>query len=504
MAWHVVADDLSGAAEVAAALTALAPFAPLAARDFDGADSGSVGFPGSLGLPLPTGANAVAQSAQAAADRFASAATIAHSAHDAQHPFRLVSQIRLVTDAGFGASGASGASAASAAEVEGVADLDGIDFDVVDTDNRGRTAADAAARMLALLETIDPASPLFLKFDSLLRGNIGSELASVAASRSVVFCPAVPGNGRTVLDGVLQIAGVPLHQTTLWAAEGRGAAATIREQLGSVASTPVSLDDVRSESLGAVLAAVAASGAIAVCDAQTDSDLARIAAAAVAHGFALAGAAGLASAVAELALAATSSSSSSSSSPVSSSTSVRVAGVASAGTLFLLGTASPAAAAQVLRLELDGTPVLRLSLKELRNTHIPTSGDVAVIVSAPLDPTQSGEIVAELAALAIRSEAGRNLVLSGGETARAVLDALGIVHLSPLSQPHQGAVISLAAGGRLVATRPGSYGDAASLVTILAEIHLLTAGLGAAAARRGASPQFSPQHPLTTDRKALA
>jgi hypothetical protein len=51
-----------------------------------------------------------------------------------------------------------------------------------------------------------------------------------------------------------------------------------------------------------------------------------------------------------------------------------------------------------------------------------------------------------------------------------VLEALGIDRLAPASQPHTGAVLSLAAEGRRVVTRPGSYGGADSLTRILAEI----------------------------------
>jgi D-threonate/D-erythronate kinase len=57
-------------------------------------------------------------------------------------------------------------------------------------------------------------------------------------------------------------------------------------------------------------------------------------------------------------------------------------------------------------------------------------------------------------------------VLTGGETARAVVDAIGITSLRPVHEIHHGAVVSVAPDGRRVVTRPGSFGDINSLVTI--------------------------------------
>jgi 4-hydroxythreonine-4-phosphate dehydrogenase len=59
-----------------------------------------------------------------------------------------------------------------------------------------------------------------------------------------------------------------------------------------------------------------------------------------------------------------------------------------------------------------------------------------------------------------------DLVLTGGETARAVIDAIGLTDLRPIHEVHHGAVVSVASDGRSVATRPGSFGDGDSLVAI--------------------------------------
>jgi D-threonate/D-erythronate kinase len=59
------------------------------------------------------------------------------------------------------------------------------------------------------------------------------------------------------------------------------------------------------------------------------------------------------------------------------------------------------------------------------------------------------------------------LVLTGGETARAVVDAIGITTLHPVHEIHHGAVESVTTDGRRVVTRPGSFGTADSLVAIV-------------------------------------
>lgn len=59
-----------------------------------------------------------------------------------------------------------------------------------------------------------------------------------------------------------------------------------------------------------------------------------------------------------------------------------------------------------------------------------------------------------------------DLVLTGGETARRVLDALGVTRLRPVGQIHHGAVHCHTPDGRSVVTRPGSHGDTGSLLRI--------------------------------------
>lgn len=81
---------------------------------------------------------------------------------------------------------------------------------VIDTATRHASPSDAAKRAVEWV-TFD--GPLFKKTDSTLRGNIGPELTALAARGPVVYVPAYPAVGRTVVDGRLLVDGVPVEET---------------------------------------------------------------------------------------------------------------------------------------------------------------------------------------------------------------------------------------------------------------------------------------------------
>ena len=337
------------------------------------------------------------------------------------------------------------------------------DIFVVDSGNRHLTAPEAAARMRVLLAERPAGRDVFLKFDSLLRGNVEAELAAAMEAGPVAFCPALPHLGRTVRNGVLEIDGTPLHQTALWQAEPTGPGRSMAAHLANASPAVVPLPTVRGRDLADVLAGLAAEGRLAVCDAATQDDLDLIATAALGQGIVLAGASGLAAAMRR-------------SRPTPSDVPQKApAQIKQSPVMFILGTASPSAKAQLAELELMGVTVHRVHPENIPAFDPGADGTTAVVVEGHVDPSRSGEIVRSLAELARRTQAGRHLVLSGGETARAVLDALGIRTLHPMSQAHPGAVVSVTDGGRLVATRPGSFGDRHSLTKILSTMQALEA-----------------------------
>jgi D-threonate/D-erythronate kinase len=85
----------------------------------------------------------------------------------------------------------------------------------VDTESRGRAAPDARAaarRAVARLAAAGPAL-LYKKVDSTLRGALAAELGGALEGagdrRAALLAPALPAQGRTVVDGMLRVGGRP-------------------------------------------------------------------------------------------------------------------------------------------------------------------------------------------------------------------------------------------------------------------------------------------------------
>ncbi len=94
----------------------------------------------------------------------------------------------------------------------------GTSVHVIDTETRHLSSADA----FRIVHTIARAARargfryVYKKTDSSLRGNISSELGAVAAAfpdSPLIYAPAYPKLGRTVVDGRLCIEGVPVSET---------------------------------------------------------------------------------------------------------------------------------------------------------------------------------------------------------------------------------------------------------------------------------------------------
>ncbi|SDN45881.1 4-hydroxythreonine-4-phosphate dehydrogenase [Klenkia soli] len=338
---------------------------------------------------------------------------------------------------------------------------------VVDLDARHLPDHVVADRVGAALSAARSAQVL-IKVDSLLRGPLA---AAVGAAGAVVVAPALPALGRTVVDGVPSAAGRPLSALDAWATEGRPAPATVAQALAPLPVAVVPLGVVRSPRLGSELQALLGAGSVPVCDGETDADLdAVVAAVAQLPGVALAGSGGLAAALGRTLGAA-----------VGAAPGVRGVG---AGPLVVVGTAEPVAAVQVAQLVAAGVDELVVPVAALVEplAEARWAAEVAdrltrgplVLRPDPADavrPASSRALSAGLSRLVADAlqltDAVVDLVLTGGETARRVLDALDVVRLTPRGSVHHGAVLSTADDGRTVVTRPGSFGDADSLLTIL-------------------------------------
>ncbi|MFC8181520.1 4-hydroxythreonine-4-phosphate dehydrogenase PdxA [Rhodococcus sp. NPDC057297] len=333
---------------------------------------------------------------------------------------------------------------------------------VVDLHTRKLDRADAARAVEDSLACF-PGARVVKKIDSLLRGNIEAEVGALAADGSaVVVVAAFPAIGRTVVDGVVHVQDVPLHRTALWHAERDSPPTSVAAALGNISPTGVSLEQVRGAGLADVLSDLVALGRVPVCDAETDADIdAVVAASQSITGVRLVGTAALMASVAR----ATS---------VSAHTHPTADhDFAGRSVLVVVGTADLVAVEQVRALENAGVPHVHLDARALVAGTIDVepifdaldSGTAIVTVSGPVTPADSAAVVAGLAQLVAWVERDRksDLVLTGGETARTVLDRLGVRRLTPVCEIETGAVLSLTPAGRRVITRPGSFGGVDSL-----------------------------------------
>ena len=149
-------------------------------------------------------------------------------------------------------------------------------------------AAQRIGRAVRALRLTEP-SRIYKKTDSLLRGNIGPELASLldaTGTATIVYAPAFPTGGRTTIDGRQLLWGTPVHQSS----PGRDAVTpvteshipTLIESTSGLSAESVPLAITRGGEGALAKALIAARDAgirVAVPDIETDEDLATVAAA---------------------------------------------------------------------------------------------------------------------------------------------------------------------------------------------------------------------------------
>lgn len=353
-----------------------------------------------------------------------------------------------------------------------------------DADSRGLSEEDAARRHAALLVRFHGAGRrLFKKIDSTLRGQPAAEIAATLAPYQAIhgrafgiLAPAFPATGRTTLEGRVRVAGRPLEDTEVWRRDHRYESAELRAVLATagLVSRTLTLETVRGGGLAEALAEGAAiPDGIAICDAETDEDLRRIAQAGLAMTVPpfFVGSAGLAHALAACM-------------PARVLDPVRM-GLDGRGALFVVGSMAETSRAAARRLVADDAvmhlPVTPETLLTDANTrtalaarvgeHLSTGGDVLVEIVLDGEPDMSlGPRLAQALAEALSSEATRigALAATGGETAAALLTHLGIggIHLADEIEPGVSLGLTLGQLSIPIATKAGAFGDADSLVRI--------------------------------------
>ena len=361
-----------------------------------------------------------------------------------------------------------------------LADSGAADVVAVDTDSRSMDPAAASRAVTVAVRRLGTPEVVYKKVDSTLRGNLAVEVATALLATHTSFAvvaPAFPSTGRTTRDGRQYVAGRPVEETAIWRDAGLGGRADLPTLLATVGlrAQVVPLSTVRA-GLCDCLARLADDGVdAAVCDAETDDDLAAVAAATAQLGRRVlwTGSAGLAYHVPGALKFAP-----------DAGANDRVSGT-SGPVVTVVGSASEVAQRQAARVVGQaGVIAVRLQSRALassgRDAEVERAGralaaalaegqDVVLTLEPAVLPRQSS--VAREAAVALgavvqpySSQFG-GLVLTGGDTARAVLLALGSpgVRLEVEVGPGVSRGRLLGALAVPVITKAGAFGDAQTL-----------------------------------------
>jgi uncharacterized protein YgbK (DUF1537 family) len=314
---------------------------------------------------------------------------------------------------------------------------------VIDTESRGLSTGEArcGAREAVLRLAGTRPALLYKKVDSTLRGALAAELAGALdgmGARWAVLAPSLPAQRRTLVDGLLRIDGRPAEETAV----ARDPAfpvtgASVLALLAAGGLRPAGLVPLLSVRRGAaaIAARLARVPGCLVCDAETDADLAALAAAAETTPGLLAGSAGFAAALA-------------------SRMPARPGRPPSLRRPFLVvaGSAHPLARQQAARAGARGIAVL---------TPPPDSGG---------DRAATARALADAARQAIERTAPRSVLLTGGETAYSVCRALGAHALALGGEAEPGVAIGTLLDGPFdgltVLTKAGGFGDPDTLVRL--------------------------------------
>lgn len=336
----------------------------------------------------------------------------------------------------------------------------------IDTETRHAEEDVAKLRVAAVAERARRSGAmLYKKVDSLGRGNLASELGAMLAvlrhdaPRAIaVLAPAFPSVGRATLSGVIHADGRPVLR------QGRPLDLTELLRRSGLAPGRATAPRTVSEMTSQLVAAADDHLDVLVVDASTDHHLEVIAtAAAPGENVLLVGSGGLARHLDGV-------------TPRSGGRHLP-AEPRNGATLFVVGSRSTQAEAQ--RAALVAAGVIPVPVHPLEGSgeiraarrHLDEGRDVALFPDAgmPVIPEHAHRVAHLLSeAAAPLLEAASTLVLTGGETAHAVLQRGGVSALRVLGEIEPGVVLSRAAGlNPHVVTKAGSFGDDGVLVRLL-------------------------------------
>jgi 4-hydroxythreonine-4-phosphate dehydrogenase len=322
----------------------------------------------------------------------------------------------------------------------------------IDADTRRRKAGEAAEIVASLFcAHRRPGTLFFKKIDSTLRGHIGVEVAAARDALAdfdplVVVSPAFPATGRTMIGGRLFVHGVPLEKTEFGAELSDGGDLT--KQLKR-AGLDVAHLDLRSLRDGAL-----PNSSVLLCDAETSTDLRHLVPIVRRSGRTVlwVGSGGLARVLAG-----------------NASGDADVIPKVMGQILFLVGSQNEISHIQARRLS-NFANITQLSVQSLltERAFVPDIAGDQVVMMEREAHRDSRALVQAFAKVGV--EAARKadaIFLTGGETARAVLDGLGVHALRLFGEIEPGLIVSSAEGGeiagRTIITKAGAFGTPQAL-----------------------------------------
>ncbi|UXN71004.1 four-carbon acid sugar kinase family protein [Devosia neptuniae] len=284
----------------------------------------------------------------------------------------------------------------------------------VSTDSREIAPEAARAAVADVVSQLPPGVPVFKKIDSRLKGNIAAELDAIP-HRSSLVVPAIPAFGRWVRKG--QLGGFGLDEPI-----------DVAARLGTHAATASIPDAASQEQIAAALRA-------------QEHDL-------------LIGARGLAEALAEQ----------------WSDKAVPAPQLAPDGPVIcVIGSTDPITVEQAETLRKRYPGLAYIAAPNGIAAELVTGRLTLLQAVAGAEPAAPAVVAVNLARVLqeLRPATGTALVLSGGATAQAILEALGIGLITLVGEALPGLPIARA-GGFTIITKSGGFGDKDTLVRLLA------------------------------------
>ncbi|GAB3647636.1 four-carbon acid sugar kinase family protein [Ramlibacter alkalitolerans] len=359
---------------------------------------------------------------------------------------------------------------------------------VVDSDTRVHEAPVAVARVAAIVRDASShragGDLLFKKIDSTLRGHLADELRAVLdvpeAVQAAIVCPALPTQGRTLRQGVLHVHGQARLDAT-------GQPLNLIGLLAPVDPEALLLHPPQGQTAAALarelLCRLEQGTRVIVVDASDAEDLRRLALAIVIVSRSVrllaVGAAGLCKALATELLQAGGRDHPMLAPSRDHPPIVAVIGSFSAVTTQQVDELASQADVHVARLDPSTwleSPAVVAETVATAQACAERGAPVVLAVSGTAPAASSRMLVHRMAQAAeplLRRAS--TLVLTGGDTARAVLDRLGVERLQVLGELEPGICLSRD-GARFVVTKAGGFGDSQSLVRVLRHLRNVSGG----------------------------